>query len=217
MDHVEQAKSRVIQQYRNAPKFLEWIASCPKIANEQLESVLLELINSYDVDRVTGEQLDVIGRVVGIVRPIVKYSDYKVFGYYGNDSYVNYGVAPYIGKNDQQETLISDEFFRILVKAKIAKNISDATLDSIIQLAQFVTGTQVYNIDDPEDFTFRLNFVEELSYQVQFLLLNFDIIPRPQGVTMLDYAITPINIADIERASNAIFNYANFTLPGDVT
>lgn len=217
MDHVGQAKSRVIQQYRNAPKFLEWIASCPRIANDELEEVLLELINSYDVDTAVGAQLDVIGRVVGVVRPIVKYSDYKVFGYYGNDSYVNYGVAPYIGKNDQQETLVSDEFYRVLVKAKIARNISDATLDSIIQLAEFVTGIKVYNLEDREDMTFKLNFTEVPSYQIQFLLNAFDIIPRPQCTTMIPYGITPVNIADIERAADALYQYANFTLPGDVT
>lgn len=217
MDHVERAKSRVVQQYRNSPKFLEWIASCPRIANDQLEEVLLDLINSYNVDTAVGEQLDIIGRVVGVVRPVVKYSDYKVFGYYGNDSYVNYGVAPYIGKNDQQETLISDEFYRVLVKAKIARNISDATLDSIVQLAEFVTGIKVYNIDDPEDMTFKINFVENPSYQLQFLLKAFDIIPRPQCTTMLDYGITPINIADIERAADSLYQYANYTLPGDVT
>lgn len=216
IDHVALAQSRVIAQYRNSPKFLQWIATGPTIAASRLEPVINTLIDSYDVDVVTGNLLDVIGRIVGIVRPTVRFSETNVFGYLGNPSYTGYDVAPYIGDNESNETPLSDDLYRILVKAKIAKNISDATYDSIIQLATFVLGIQVTALIDYEDFTFRLGLDQTPSLQAQYLLQNFDIIPRPHGTKMLDYFLLPKEIAAIEASSDKIYQYANFTLPGDL-
>lgn len=216
IDHVALAQSRVISQYRNSPKFLQWIATGPTISAANLEPVINALITSYDVDVVRGNLLDVIGRIVGIVRPTVRFSETNVFGYLGNPSYTPYDVAPYIGDNEGTELPLSDDLYRILVKAKIAKNISDATYDSIIQLATFVLSIQVTALIDYEDFTFRLGLDQTPSLQAQYLLTNFDIIPRPHGTKMLDYFLLPKDIAAIEYTSDRIYQHSNYTLPGDL-
>ena len=64
MDHVERAKSRIINEYRDKQRMVRWLTITPEIANQYLEGPLDQLYGSYDVDKVTGELLDIIGRIV---------------------------------------------------------------------------------------------------------------------------------------------------------
>lgn len=216
MDHVAQAKSRVISEYASKQNFQKWLAIYPSLANRSLEYVLYQLYRSYDVDSVSDELLDVIGRIVGVDRPILRITDGVVFGYEGNDSYVNYNVAPYIGEGGNVDAPMSNDLYRRLVKAKIARNISDGSYDSIIELTSYVLGFKVTALVDYGDMTFRLGFAREPDANTKFLIENFEIIPRPQGTRILDYFILPENIAEIERTSSRIYQYSNYTLPGDV-
>lgn len=217
LDHSALAKSRIISQYRGQLKFQAWIDILPAIANRSLESALQTIYNSYNVDLASDELLDVIGRIVGITRPILRTTATDVFGYEGNDSYTPYNVAPYIGSGDLNiDAPLNNDLYRKLIKAKIARNISDGTYDSIILLTEFILGFAVTALVDNGDMTFRLGFEREPDNGTAYLINNFDIIPRPQGVQLLPYFILPSGIEEIERTSTLIYNYSNYTLPGDV-
>lgn len=217
MDHVERAKLRIINQYRGKPRITKWLTILPEVANDKLELALDQVYDSYDVDTVTGEMLDVIGRIVGIPRPILRGSAYDVFGYAGNDNYTNFNVAPYIGTGAEADLPLNNDLYRKLIKAKIARNVSDGTSDSIIQLLETVIGIKVTALSSNGDKSFDIGIASELDNTTQYLLDNFDLIPRPQGTRIGQIFILPTNIAAIEQASDRIYRFSNFTLPGDVT
>lgn len=217
MDHVARARSRIVNQYRNKPRMTKWLTLTPAVANRRLEDTISAVYNSYDVDSVTGEQLDVIGRIVGAPRPILRGAAYDVFGYAGNDNYTNYNVAPYIGDGAVVDAPLNNDLYRKLIKAKIARNVSDGTSDSIIQLLEIVLGVKVTSLSSNGDKSFDIGIASELDNTTQYLLENFDLVPRPQGTRIGQIFILPTNIAAIEQASSRIFNYSNFTLPGDVS
>lgn len=216
MDHVERAKRRIVNQYRNKSRMVKWLTLIPEIANDKLESAADQVYGSYDVDTVTGEQLDVIGRIVGIPRPVLRGAAYDVFGYAGNDNYTNYNIAPYIGNGDEVDAPLNNDLYRKLVKAKIARNVSDGTSDSIIELLEIVIGVKVTALSSNGDKSFDIGIASELDNTTKYLLDNFDLIPRPQGTRIGQIFILPTNIAEIEHAADRIFNYSNFTLPGDM-
>ncbi|WP_282376313.1 DUF2612 domain-containing protein [Pseudomonas sp. PS01302] len=216
MDHVERAKRRIVNQYRNKSRMVKWLTLIPEIANDKLESAADQVYGSYDVDTVTGEQLDVIGRIVGIPRPVLRGAAYDVFGYAGNDNYTNYNIAPYIGNGDEVDAPLNNDLYRKLVKAKIARNVSDGTSDSIIELLEIVIGVKVTALSSNGDKSFDIGIASELDNATKYLLDNFDLIPRPQGTRIGQIFILPTNIAEIEHAADRIFNYSNFTLPGDM-
>ena len=81
----------------------------------------------------------------------------------------------------------NDEVFRLLLRAKIAKNNSDATLDSIVTAVQFVTGIQDVSVNDREDMTFTVEFADPLTEQQRNIFNDYDLIPRPQGVNFLGF------------------------------
>lgn len=217
-DYSTKAETRIVSQYRDKPKFNAWVKIIPHLADADIEPVIQTLITSYNPDTASDELLDVIGRIVGQPRPIVKSTATEVFGYEGNPSYVNYNIAPYIGGGGEVQDLpLSDDLYRKLVKAKIARNISDGTYDSTVQLAEFILGFSVTSLVDYGDMSFQMGFEREPDANTRFLLENFEIIPRPQGVRLREYFVLPKNIDAIEAASESIYNYANYTLPGDVS
>ena len=148
---------------------------------------------------------------------IIRGAAYDVFGYAGNDNYTNYNVAPYIGDGAAVDAPLNNDLYRKLIKAKIARNVSDGTSDSIIKLLEVVIGVKVTALNSNGDKSFDIGIASELDNTTQFLLENFDLIPRPQGTRIGQIYILPTNIDEIERTSSLIFNYANFTLPGDVS
>lgn len=216
MDHVARAKSRIINEYRNKQRMVRWLTITPEIANDHLEAPLYQICGSYDVDTVTGDMLDIIGRIVGVARPILRDAEFDVFGYAGNDSYTNYNIAPYIGDGEAIDALLNNDLYRKLIKAKIARNISDGTADSIIQLVEIIIGVKVTALVDNGDKSFDIGVASTLDNTTLYLIENFDLIPRPQGTRIGEIFVLPVDIDAIESSSSHIYEYGNVTLPGDL-
>ncbi|NWD58231.1 DUF2612 domain-containing protein [Pseudomonas veronii] len=217
MDHVERAKTRIINEYRGKNRMARWLTIAPEVSNDYVERPLDQIYGSYDVDTVSGEMLDIIGRIVGVARPILRDAEFDVFGYSGNDSYTNYNIAPYIGDGEAIDAPLNNDLYRKLIKAKIARNISDGTADSIIQLVEIIIGVKVTALVDNGDKSFDIGVASQLDNTTLYLIENFDLIPRPQGTRIGQVFVLPISIADIESSSSRIYEYANFTLPGDIS
>lgn len=217
MDHVERAKTRIINEYRGKNRMVRWVTIAPEISNDHVESPLDQIYGSYDVDTVSGELLDIIGRIVGISRPILRGAEFDVFGYAGNDSYTNYNIAPYIGDGEAIDAPLNNDLYRKLIKAKIARNISDGTADSIIQLVELIIGVKVTALVDNGDKSFDLGVASQLDNTTLYLIENFDLIPRPQGTRIGQVFVLPPEIDEIESSSSHIYEYGNITLPGDVS
>ena len=216
MDHVERAKTRIINEYRGKNRMVRWVTIAPEISNDHVESQLDQIYGSYDVDTVSGEMLDIIGRIVGVDRPILRDAEFDVFGYAGNDSYTNYNIAPYIGDGEAIDAPLNNDLYRKLIKAKIARNISDGAADSIIQLVEIIIGVKVTALVDNGDKSFDLGVASQLDNTTLYLIENFDLIPRPQGTRIGQVFVLPPEIDEIESSSSHIYEYGNFTLPGDL-
>lgn len=216
MDHVERAKTRIINEYRGKNRMVRWVTISPEISNDHVERPLDQIYGSYDVDTVSGEMLDIIGRIVGVARPILRDAEFDVFGYAGNDSYTNYNIAPYIGDGEAIDAPLNNDLYRKLIKAKIARNISDGTADSIIQLVEIIVGVKVTALVDNGDKSFDIGVASQLDNTTLYLIDNFDLIPRPQGTRIGQVFVLPTNIDEIESSSSHIYEYGNITLPGDL-
>ena len=85
---------------------------------------------------------------------------------------------------------LTDSYYRILLKAKLRKNISDATIDSIRAAAEYIAGVPVTLVEDNQDMTFQIVFGGTLSGIVRTMLTDYDLIPRPQGVKFIGFTET---------------------------
>lgn len=81
----------------------------------------------------------------------------------------------------------TDDIYKILLRAKISKNNSDATLDSIFTAVQYVTGIQDIRVNDNEDMTFTVEFANPLTTEQRDIFNEYDLVPKPQGVDFLGF------------------------------
>ncbi|QDP56511.1 MAG: hypothetical protein Tp118SUR00d2C21406351_17 [Prokaryotic dsDNA virus sp.] len=153
---------RIYAQYRDKPKAVAWYNILPTQA-AQIETVLNDIRFSYDIDVNEGAQLDVIGNIVDISRQYrTKFEEIS---------------PPFI-----VDGAVDDDVYRILIKSKILKNNSDATLDTIVDSIQFISDATNARVLDHHDMSFSLIFQNALTNKERYILNVFDIVPRPQGV-----------------------------------
>lgn len=187
------SNKRIYAQYADKPKAVSWFNITPTLSDE-IAAVYDDVRSSYDIDQAVGEQLDVIGRIVVLDRGFESFvivDNVTVFGADNDES--QFGG---VGSQFEQITggisgSTSDAIFRILIKSKIAKNNSDATLDGIVKALSYITSSTLITVVDNEDMTMSIAFGTELSELERFVFNTFDVVPRPQGVRLLGYVEVP--------------------------
>lgn len=183
------SNTRIYSQYADKPKAVKWYNIVPDIADE-LFNVSEDVRTSYDIDLSVGAQLDVIGRIVVIDRSFESQVTYEVDTQFGGSN----DQSQFGGIDSQFESTgtpisneVSDAIFRVLLKAKIAKNNSDSTLDGIVHALSYITNSSPIQVIDNENMTFSVSFGTSLNDIERFVFDTFDIMPRPQGVKFLGY------------------------------
>ena len=201
------SNKRIYSQYADKTKAVKWLNIIPDMADE-LFDVIEDVRNSYDIDKASGEQLDVIGRIVVIDRSF----ESQVF--YDVDT--EFGPSQFGGEDMQFETVgttlskdVSDSIYRVLLKAKIAKNNSDSTLDGIAHALSYITSASQIQVIDNEDMTFSVSFGSSLTDIERFVFDTFDVMPRPQGVKFDGY-VDEDNITQFGGSFGFGDNRANF-------
>jgi hypothetical protein len=190
------ASSRVIGQYRSAPKFNKWL-QLYVAKGGSLASTYGIMSQMLDVDTSIGQQLDVIGRIVGVARPYFTEVPGSYFGYIndaGDPPTSNpYLVGPYIGPETQtsQNLPLNDALFRAIIRAKIVSNNSFVTTDDIILAFEFIAGIDVVELIDGEDMTFSIVFAQEPAFIVRQVMVVFagQILPTPAGVKYTGFTV----------------------------
>ena len=176
------APDRVYAQYRNAPKAVAWYSIIPQITAE-LGLGLDQIRNSYDIDANVGEQLDVIGRIIVLTREIILNTELPVYQCDNEDAECGDDEIqcsqPFVA--DDQE--LSDIYFRSLIKAKVQKNNSDATIEGVLDAVSLILPTSgTLRLIDPETMAFTIEFYGLINDVERALLLSGLIVPKPQGV-----------------------------------
>jgi hypothetical protein len=184
------APNRVYVQYRNDPPTVAWFNIIPTVAGE-IYNVYEQIRESYDIDKASGELLNIIGRIVDIDRSYETKIVFEVNQWGSQASQFGGNGIQYktTGKNINNE--VSDVIYRMLIKSKIAKNNSNATLDDIVTSLKYIVGVDKVRVIDNRDMSFSVSFGEELNDTSRFVIDNFDIIPRPQGVRFSGYTEEP--------------------------
>lgn len=180
---LDSVPSRIYAQYRSKPKLVAWLNICRELGL-QLSDVYAAIRQTYDIDSQIGKQLDVIGRIVVIDRSYTGSVALTVCEC-NTDGVCEAGdtSVQLSATNMDQDSEVSDELFKIVLRAKIAKNNSDATIESILSSCNILIPNAGFDILlDGEDMTFSLEFNGSVSNIERWALLNAKLIPKPQGV-----------------------------------
>jgi len=174
---------RIYAQYRGKPKIEAWLNIVPTMV-ESLVDATSVVRNMYNIDNMVGAQLEIIGRIVVIPRNFALSSPMVVIQVGDSlDAQCGDGAAMCSALAIDVDSKMSDELYRLVIRAKIFKNNSDATIESILYGANFMLPTaNVVRVIDGEDMTFGIEFAGQITELERWALLNIKLVPKPQGV-----------------------------------
>lgn len=176
---------RIYAQYRTKAKAVAWYNIVRSLAAE-LDSGANAVRVMYEIDTAVGEQLDILGRIVVIPRNFIQPVPMtppqfaianNTPGEFGDTS------AMFSALSVDSDAQMSDELYRLIIKSKIIKNNSDATLESILFGMNFLLpNAEVLRITDSENMSFTVEFYGEITELERYAVLNAMLVPKPQGV-----------------------------------
>jgi hypothetical protein len=188
----------VASENKGKPSFISVVQS---LVSPLVDSINLNVAMSgfFDLDSAVGAQLDVIGEWVGVDRrisiPLVGvYFAFDVTG-------LGFEQGSWLGPYDPTTgmSLLPDDSYRILIRARIGVNRWDGTVAGLlaILLAVFVGATtKVFAIDN-QDMTMSVGIAGGLPSAVNLALIKGGyIVPKPSGVLVF-YTVTSVDGAPL--------------------
>lgn len=174
---------RIYAQYRTKPKAVAWYQITRKLAVE-LEDPATAVRVMYNIDTAVGEQLNIIGRIVVVDRIFTGEVALNP-GLFAEPDGAEFGDtdAMFAALYVDQDGKMSDDLYRLVIKSKIIKNNSDASIESILYGMNFLLpNADVLRVTDGEDMSFSVEFYGSLTDLERWALLNVQLVPKPQGV-----------------------------------
>jgi hypothetical protein len=174
---------RIYAQYRDKPKAVDWYAIARNLSGS-LEDAAEAVRESYDIDTAVDEQLNVIGRIVVAPRSFVGSIPMNpgLFDLTDGDEFGD-DEAMFSALTIDQDGKLSDELYRLVIKAKIVRNNGDATIENILDGMNFLLpNAEVLRVTDGEDMSFSIEFYGQITNLERFALLNAGLVPKPQAV-----------------------------------
>lgn len=206
-NHIEEMRENVTFAFEESVVFDKYLQTITTESME-IQEVYRQLMQERSIDTAVGKQLDILGNIVGQPRELINTATIPFFGYENATGATSYGDI-----NDKRKggyfwdinqplsgtTILTDDQYRLFIKAKIIKNVTRATPEDIIKFVQFVFGARRVQVsidegaeqavvlvsDDLNDFEIAL-----LTYFVDDLYRSY-FVPKTLGVGIV-FGIIPI-------------------------
>jgi hypothetical protein len=205
IDHAALARSRVVAQYRNSPKFMAWVGKVCE-AFDDIEAALLVIAQLDDIEAqnpdgsyvVTGVNLDVVGARIGQPRRIPGAVPRQLFGWdddasalaFGEETDERVGGVWYNeGETLNNDAVLDDVTYRIALRAR--KYLNTLTVVDAIDVYTFLQFVMPEYTACPM-VPFQVFDLGGMAYQVEVrliptlleevLLAQAELMPRPVGV-----------------------------------
>jgi hypothetical protein len=181
----------LVVQYKGKPKAVATVQAAVKCSI--CDGLLQQLATSFDLDTATGDQLTLIGKIVGVPREVIgfdlSHTFFQMVGYsedptgrigmgsYSDDPYTESLFKRYI---DNASYSLSDFEMLSLIKMKIICNNSGSSFKDIKEaLYTYFQG----GIDILPSTAMNLTFTYVPEYETTVLAADFlRILPNPMGV-----------------------------------
>lgn len=202
--------SLITSEHRDKPKFAALVNLLANGVGD-IGAAIKSLPQAFDLDVAIGKQLDVVGQWVGQSRTI---TDVLIVGFFGFEDDVvalPFGEEgdPSIGGRFYEEgeafsgtSVLADPEYRTILRAKIIRNHYNGTADEIAQALEYIFNAHAY-IRDPGTMSLQVVVNSSISLVGQSLLTNFDLLPRPIGVSIdkIIYSHLSAEAQDVASAS----------------
>jgi len=159
----------------------------------KLQVIMQGLPADFDIDQAVGVQLDAVGIWVGFSRAV----SVPLTGvYFSFDTTAQEGWDSGRWKDEfdpeNGPIFLTDDEYRLAIKAKILKNSWDGTIPGALQIFGQVFGQDAFIlIQDGQDMTMSILIAGiELSAVEKQILINDSLLPKPEGVRLAEVLFT---------------------------
>lgn len=197
---VETYTSLITSEHSDKENFIATL-KVPVSLQDQLQNVLMQMIDAFDIDVAVGRQLDIIGEWVGVTRNISTPLT-GIYFEWGGAASVGWSSGIWQGEFSPTSGISSlpDDIYITLLRAKIAANRWSGTIPSAYEIWEEIFPNTVIIIQDNQDMSIIIGISgEPLDVLTQALLTGGYIPLKPEGVRVQYYAI-PVD-------SNPIFTW----------
>lgn len=148
---------RLTSEYFNSDNFKAWLQTVLNITYD-ISQCLISMDLVFDLDYATGVQLDTLGVIIGISRTL-----------------------PFNPTNASDNPL-SDDNYRLLLKATIANNQWDGNIDSLWPIWKTLFPGGTITVNDNQNMTADIFVSGSFSAVIQDMITHGLIVPRPETV-----------------------------------
>ena len=201
-DYKTIARSRLTDRHRSDEPFLAILDTLIELKEERQKEYLALADTFLDIDKSTGKNLDVIGRLIGEERTLVNFIDRSYFGFLGarlSEAYdVGYWYSLYRNKYGTLRILTDEEYRRVL-KARVVKNSSNSNRDSFLEILNILSNNNFSVITESLDNSAILVEIEDYDGLVSYYLSKYksdrNLIPIPMGrrITIVQRKVSRLN------------------------
>lgn len=205
-------KNRVPSQHRNKEKFIKTLRTVldPVLS---LQNLLASIPELYDLDRATGNQLDVVGEWVGRNR-FISIPIEGVFFSFDDTEITGFDRGVWCGEYDATSgmTRLDDDSYRFLLKLQILANMWDGTPEKFYSGVRALFDDLSVVIEDHQNMTIAIGVVGKTLSSAQRALFLQQIAPfKPCGVRIDVFMLpqldnTPLFALDIDTDNLAGFD-----------
>lgn len=156
---------------------------------DQTNTVVL-MKEVFDLDKAVGDQLDAVGVRVGIYRRVNTPLSGVYFSFDVDGLGFDQGVWKGPFDPDSGVTILDDETYRLLIRAKIGANQWDGTVENSRRILELIfNGASHVYVQDNQDMTMTIGVSGQPPSALFMALLTGGYIPvKPEGVRV-DYYI----------------------------
>ena len=201
-DYKTIARSRLTDRHRSDESFLAILDTLIELKEERQREYLSLADTFLDIDKSTGKNLDVIGKLIGEERTLVNFIDRSYFGFLGarlSEAYdFGYWYSLYKNKYGTLRTLTDEEYRRVL-KARVIKNSSDSNRNSMLEVLNTLTGnTNSIVTETTDNGVITIEVLDQdglVSYYLSKYKNDRNLIPVPMGrrLTVIQGTVSRLN------------------------
>ncbi len=191
IDHKSLAVSRLATQYRDSVKLIDYIKALLYEADD-LEQVFRDILEKRWIDTATGINLDILGSIVGQGREFIDAEIFEYFGFADNPIAQSFGsiLDPglggrfiSVGESSTGIRLLSDDEYRVFIKARIVRNATSSTPEEIITQLRYLFDSPLVLIVEGLEASYEISIGRRLTLNEKSIISQTDIVPKTAGVS----------------------------------
>ena len=193
INHKTLAESRLATQYRDSIKLIGYIKALLYEA-DTLESVFKDLLEKRWIETATGVNLDILGSIVGQTREFIDAEIFDYFGFADNPIAQSFGTLSdvgiggrfrILGEATQGIRLLTDDEYRVFIKARILRNSTSSTPEEIISQLSFLFDSPLILIVEGIEASYEISIGRMLTLNEKSIISQTDIVPKTAGVSAI--------------------------------